>query len=548
MKTNAFTVRFQPSGLQVSDTGDASILELARRLGLTLESSCGGQGNCRSCAVRIEGNIPPFSASDLSSFSLEELALGWRRACQARPIGLCTVHLPAKTASVQFSHAKDGKEGTVHIVEPIWTLDCKTGYCRRGTKTPIPVDGNNPMGLAVDLGTTNVAAALVDLCTGHVICSATAINPQVAFGADVISRLSHALKGKAQARELQKAAIDAITNLAKQMTDGVLSRIAEVAVVGNTVMQHLLLGLSINSLTYAPYSRALLNAQEIPAEDLGFDFAPGTLLYCAPNIAGFIGGDHLSALLELASESQPGRWAMLDIGTNTEIALCANGQITSVSCASGPAFEGGKLTCGMRAAPGAIDRVVIHQTAEISTIRALPPIGICGSGVLSLVASLKKAGIVDTRGRMKLGHRLIRERGSSREFVISDDGTRGALPIVFTQADVRAVQLAKAAIRAGLDLLLRDARLNALDLDRVFIAGSFGSFIDIEDAFCIGLLPELPRERVNQVGNFAGAGVCRLVACAHARREVDMLAKRIRYLDLASEPSFQKTFIAHCML
>jgi len=223
---------------------------------------------------------------------------------------------------------------------------------------------------------------------------------------------------------------------------------------------------------------------------------------------------------------------MLDIGTNTEIALCANGKITSVSCASGPAFEGGKLMCGMRAAPGAVDRVVIHDSSEISTIGALPPIGICGSGVLSLVASLKKAGIVNTRGRMKLGHRLIRERGSSREFVIRDDGAPNALPVVFTQDDVRAVQLAKAAIRTGLDLLLRDARLDALDLDRVFIAGAFGRFIDIEDAFCIGLLPELPRERVIQVGNAAGAGVCRLVACTHARREVDLLAKRIRYLEL----------------
>ena len=204
--------------------------------------------------------------------------------------------------------------------------------------------------------------------------------------------------------------------------------------------------------------------------------------------------------------------------------------------------------CGMRAGPGAIDHVAIHHDLTLSTIAGIPAVGMCGSGVLSLVASLKRAGMINARGRMQMGHRLIRERDSSRELVLHEDVAPGALPVVFTQNDVRAVQLAKAAIRTGLDILLSDAGISSQDLDRIVMAGAFGRFVDIEDAFLIGLLPELPRERVVQVGNSAGVGACRLVACASARREIDAMATRVRYLELAKDRSFQKTFVARSML
>ena len=546
--TEAFTVEFQPSGMKTTDSGRASLLHLARSLGLSLESTCGGLGTCRTCAVRIEGAISPPTAQESAGFTPEEIASGWRCACQTKATGACTVYIPAKSAGGQFSSGKEVEEGIVPIAEPIFTPAPQAGYWRRGERLVGPFPDGSPIGLAVDLGTTNVAAALVDLCTGHLLGSKTITNPQVVFGADVISRLGYALKGEAQRREIQRAAVAGIRELADSLTGGVSSRIAEVAVVGNTVMQHLLLGQSIESLSRAPYNPSVLEATEIAAADLGLCFAPDAVLYCAPNVAGFVGGDHLSALLDVAAKTPTGKWAMLDIGTNTEIALCVGGKISSVSCASGPAFEGGKLTCGMRASPGAIDRVVINDTVEISTIGGRPPTGICGSGVLSLVASLKRADIVDGRGRMKLGHRLVRERGSSREFVLRDDEDPAILPVVFTQNDVRAVQLAKAAIRAGLDILLSSAGLDASDLDRVLIAGAFGRFVNIEDAFLIGLLPGLPPDRVAQVGNSAGAGVCRLVACAGARREVAAMARQIRYLELALEPTFQKTFVARSFL
>ena len=545
---NPFIVRFKPSGAEAFADGATPLLELARGLGLELESSCGGRGICRSCAVRIEGVVPEPSECERAQFQPGELAKGWRRACQFVPAGPCTVHVPAKTARGKFSAGKEARENSVAIAEPMIAWDFQQRSWRRGTRAIVIAAGESPLGLAVDLGTTNIAAALVDMASGRILASESAVNPQVAYGADVISRLEHALRGTARARELQSAASEAIAALAAQMTGGALPRIAEVAVAGNTVMQHLLLGLPVASLARAPYTPAVLHAVELPAAGLGWTFASEATLYCAPNVAGFIGGDHLSALLAVASAAPAGRWAMLDIGTNTEIALYADGRITSASCASGPAFEGGKLTCGMRAAPGAIDRVAINGGVKVSTIGQHPAVGICGSGVLSILAALKRAGIVDKRGRMSCGHGSMRETSAGRELVLRDGEGRSTLPVVFTQADVRAVQLAKSAIRTGLDILLDDAGLAAGDLDRIFIAGTFGRFVDIRDAFAIGLLPEMPDDRVVQVGNAAGAGVCRLVACSRARREVDAMARRIRYLELATAAAFQRTFIARSMM
>jgi len=544
--TNIFTVEFLPSGVCGTSSGERSLLEISRGVGLMIESICGGHGLCRSCAVRIEGNLPPPSEAESAVFTTEELASGWRRACQCHPIGSCKVHVSPRTTCAQFSMGKE-VAGSVAIAEPILQRATEQ-FWYRGMRRVGPVAAPGPFGLAVDLGTTNIAAALVDLVEGEIVGSATKTNPQVAFGADVISRLEYALRGEVQTRELQLAAISAVAELARGLTGESPAAIAEIAVVGNTVVQHLLLGLPIESLVRAPYEPAVLHALEIPAENLGLLCAPGAVLYCAPSVAGFVGGDHLSALLDVAAKYPNGRWAMLDIGTNTEIALQVDDKIACVSCASGPAFEGGKLICGMRAGPGAVDRVTIKETVELSTIEHTPPIGICGSGVLSVVGSLKRAGLVDARGRMQLGHPSIRERDATREIVLRDDGTQGVLPVVFTQSDVRAVQLAKAAIRTGLETLLEDAGIEARDLDRIVIAGAFGTFVDIEDVFAIGLLPDIPRDRVVQVGNAAGAGVCRLVACASARREVDALAKGVRYLELAKEPSFQKTFIARSAL
>ena len=545
--TKRATITFRPSGLSATTDGGRSILALARELGLPLESVCGARGACRSCAVRVEGEGARAVAKPDDAFTDAEVAAGWRRACKTFPFSDCTVHIPARSAGGALSIGKRTAGDTVPIDAPV-LVAVGGGHWRRGGVAVGPVTGEAALGLAVDLGTTNVAASLVEMTTGRVLGGTSRVNSQVAFGGDVISRLAYALKGEAERRELQSAAASAIGAIAGDLTGGEFGRIAEIAVVGNTAMQHFLLGLSVEQLSRAPFEPTVKSAVERPAADFGLAAAPGAVLYCAPSVAGFVGGDHVAALIDVLADPPAGNWALLDIGTNTEIALYVSGALVCVSCASGPAFEGGCITWGMRAAPGAIERVVLDGETRLFTIGGRPPLGICGSGVLSLVAALRREKRVNARGRLDLAGAGVRERAGAREFLLAEDPASSARPVVFTQRDVRSVQLAKGAIRTGLELLLADAGLAARELDRVLIAGAFGSFIDVGDAIAIGLLPELPRERIEQIGNAAGAGVCRLVACAEARRRAAALAADIRYLELASCPAFETVFAANCLL
>jgi len=545
-----FTIRFEPAGVETLTDGGLDLLALARASGVPMEAACGGQGSCRSCSVRIaQGPAPAPTATDLKNFSPEELAAGWRQACQARPVGPCSVQVPAKASHHAASAGQEGGLAQVPIKAPVLNPTGQPGFWRRGRHTVGPVPAEHALGLAVDLGTTNLAAALVDMVTGKVLAAESRLNPQVRFGADVISRLMYAMQGPEAALELQSAAVATINELAAALTRGQAQSIAELTVVGNTVMQHFLLGLPVASLTKAPYAPATLDRVDLEAAGLGLELAPGARIYCPPNIAGFVGGDHVAALTELLAVAPEGRWLMLDIGTNTEIALGAQGRITSVSCASGPAFEGGKLTCGMRAAPGAVQTLAFNGTGlTLTTIDDQPACGICGSGVIATMAALRNAGVTDARGRLALGRPEIRERGGTRELVLADEPDGSTLPVVFTQQDVRNVQLAKAAIRTGLDLLLAHAGLAEEAIDLLIVAGAFGKFIDLEDAITIGLLPRLPASRMMQVGNAAAGGAKRMLVCNAARAEAEGIARRVSYLELAAHPGFQRAFIARSML
>ncbi|MCM5559353.1 ASKHA domain-containing protein [Pleomorphomonas sp. JP5] len=538
-------ITFQPSGLAASTDGNQSILTIARHVGLALESACGGHGTCRSCAVRIEGRGLPASSSQEHGFTDEEIAAGWRRACKTFPAGDCTVHVPERGSVRSVSAGKQATLDHVPIERPL-LVPAMDRCWRRGAALVGPVAGPAPLGLAVDLGTTNLAAAVVDMTSGQVLRSGSRPNPQTVFGGDIIGRLTHALAGDEQRRQLQASAVSGIAALADELTDGETTRIGEVAVAGNTVMQHLLLGLAVDGLAKVPFTPTTKAAVERPAADFGLAVAPGAQLYCAPSIAGFVGGDHIAALIAVLANPPSGTWALLDIGTNTEISLHANGKLTSVSCASGPAFEGAGLSCGMRAAPGAIDYVHIDDDLHLSIIGEQPPVGVCGSGALSLVAALRRSGIVNARGRLDKDRLRVREQSGKREFVLTDE--RADPPLAFTQTDIRAIQLAKGAIRTGLDLLLREAGLSSQDIDHILVAGAFGNFIDIDDAITVGLLPDVPRKSVEQIGNVAGTGACRLVACGGARSQAVRLATEVRYLELAVQPDFDTVFASNCLM
>jgi uncharacterized 2Fe-2S/4Fe-4S cluster protein (DUF4445 family) len=314
--------------------------------------------------------------------------------------------------------------------------------------------------------------------------------------------------------------------------------------VGNTAIHHLLLGLPVKQLATAPYVAAVSSAVDIKVSDIGLSFAPGAYVHIPGNIAGFVGADHTADLLAVDALRIKDTVILIDIGTNTEISLIHKGEVSSVSCASGPAFEGGHIRCGMRAAAGAIERLRIENgKVEYQTIDDASPCGICGSGVLDGLAEMYRSGIVDKGGRMS-DKLKVRSDNGQREFRLVDNERN----ISITQGDVRELQLAKAAIRSGIQILLEADGLTDNDIERVIIAGAFGTYIDVASAIIVGMLPPLPRERFTQVGNAAGMGAKLALISIEKRREAKEIARRAHYIELATAPYFMQTFTQACFL
>lgn len=569
-----------------------TIFHSARRHGVRIVGACGGRGVCGSCAVALADGLvehvngrtigPRRSSGDGSPRER------WLRACQIRPRADCTLAIeqrslaPIVRAEIDATRAEtlaiDPAVRALDIAVPPPSLhDPSADSDRVARALPLALaaidlaaaralpaalragDGSlrvivrdreaiafgaqdRPLfGLAIDLGTTNVAGFLIDLATGARVASLGMENPQVGWGADVISRINHAIRDQAAADELRLAVVEAINAIAHDLCRSVKAHatdIVDVALCGNTAMHHLLLGLPVRQLGRAPFVAALRDAIDIKARDLDLAVAPGACVHVAPNIGGFVGGDHVTALL--ATEPQ---WTdaaaslVLDIGTNTEISLIRRGEILTASCPSGPALEGGHIACGMRAAAGAIERVRFTDGRfAVQVIGGKRAVGLCGSGVLDTVAALLQAGLVDGGGRLATHHPMVHAPGGKRAVMLAPE-------VFFTQADMRAVQLAKAAIRTGVDLLLRIAGLDAGAIERVIIAGAFGNYIDVASAIAVGLLPDLALDRVAQVGNAAGLGVRQMLASRAMRARARDLAARCRYVELGARADFQKTFM-----
>lgn len=564
-----------------------TIFQCARRNGLRIVGACGGRGTCGTCMIQVvEGEVAA------SSTDQPPRQRKWMRACQTMPQGDCVVEVAARSlAPVVRAEVDSGTTVEVLPLDPLVTDhdvtlteatldDTRSDLDRLMAALPVPVGrvdltaarnlstvlrdgdwslraslygdeligvaapGRRRLGLAVDLGTTNAAAFLIDLFSGERIASLGIENPQTAWGADLISRVNHAVRGPDCAEELRRAGVDAINALAHDLCHAVGSQttdIVDVVVCGNTAMHHLLLGLPVRQLGRAPFVAAVRDSMDIKARDLGLAVAPGAYVHATANIGGFVGGDHVTALLATEARwSGQGTSLVMDIGTNTEISLIHRSTIRSSSCPSGPALEGGHISCGMRAAEGAIERVGVDEGGHITvqTIGDKEPVGLCGSGVLDALATLLAAGAVDGRGRLSASHPAI----------ITDQGKRRALlapGVTFSQDDIRAVQLAKAAIRTGVELLLSDAGLVEGDIGQFIIAGAFGAYIDVKSGIAIGLFPDLPEERFCQVGNAAGIGVRQMVASARARARASQLAAHSRYVELSTRKDFQKSFMRH---
>jgi uncharacterized 2Fe-2S/4Fe-4S cluster protein (DUF4445 family) len=348
------------------------------------------------------------------------------------------------------------------------------------------------------------------------------------------------MEGNSQ--ELSESVIEAINQLIKEVSPNP-EEVIEISLAGNTVMHHLLLGLPVRQLGRAPYLPTIRNSLDIKARDLGLQVAHGAYVHFLPNVAGYIGGDHIAMLLATGLYETNKTAIAIDIGTNTEISLAVRGTISSLSCASGPAFEGSGIKHGMRAISGAIEGLEIGNDGNyLEVIGNVPPVGICGSGILDAVYQFRKQRIIDQRGRLQ-DHPLVRQGLSERECILAFGNNTGtAQDIVITQHDIGAIQLAKAAIRTGINILLGETGTNENEIEEVIIAGAFGSYINITSAIGIGMFPSLPLARFQQVGNAAGLGAKLALISRKNRTTAEEIASQIRYLELTTHPNFKHEF------
>jgi uncharacterized 2Fe-2S/4Fe-4S cluster protein (DUF4445 family) len=454
-------------------------------------------------------------------------------------------HLPATLRDARWRVAVTRYEGRVIDVEgaPSGAAADSRGD-GRGPDGRADVDGG-AFGVAVDVGTSKIIAYLFDLATGRQIDQEALENPQMRFGEDVITRLAQAIQ-QGRGDDLREAARSGVNDLLERLCarqEIEPRHIYDMTVVGNTAMHHLALGLSPVGLGGAPFAPALAAPVTLRAADLGFAMNPEGGVHVPPPIAGFVGSDCLAVITATRLPAATGPVMAIDIGTNTEIALAYDGRLVVTSCASGPAFEGYQISCGMKAVEGAIERVTIDAAGapqDVRTIGGRPPIGICGSGVVDLLAGLVAAGVVDAGGRLQEHERVRRSNAApGLEYVLAE-GPDG--DIVFTQHDVRSLQLAKAAIASGWKLLLAQIGLEPVALEHLFVAGAFGNELDVGHSLAIGLLPPVPPERVAFVGNAAGVGAQMALIDVGERRAMADLARRLSFLDLATDRGFHEVF------
>ncbi|NPV26657.1 MAG: DUF4445 domain-containing protein [Firmicutes bacterium] len=502
--------------------------------GWRLETPCGGLGTCGKCRVRISPRLE-VTANEREILSAAEIMDGMRLACQVLVNQPLEVSLPVVTREV---------------CRKIDVMDERIGE--------LSVAGQGQgYGVALDLGTTTIAGSLVELHTGRRMALAAELNPQVIHGADVLSRLAFAMQGEAERRQLQREAVAAANVIIGRLIKMVgldISAIKEGVVVGNTVMHHLMLGLDPVSLSQAPYRPLVSHSVWACAEELGFNLTPGTNLHFLPNIGGFVGGDAVAVLLATGLVDSAQVKLILDIGTNGEIMLGSTAGLWVCSTAAGPAFEGGRITHGMRAATGAIEKVrIIDDEVEIAVIGEGPACGICGSGLIQAVAELYRVGLVDKTGRLlevdevpaEIGvrSRLTVSEGEREFILVPAEMSAHGRAISITQQDIRELQLGKGAIRAGVETLLKELQTSEPEIAEVILTGTFGTYLDIPSTVRIGLIPPRFADRVTLVGNAALLGAEIALVSSEARVIADQIARKAKRIELANRADFTEFFI-----
>ncbi|MFC1738712.1 ASKHA domain-containing protein [Planctomycetota bacterium] len=517
-----FSIKFEPDGKEILIHEGAALLEAASRAGIILNTPCGGEGICGKCLVILKPDAQQV------------------KACQHRIEGNLTVTIPASSRFFEHRILTEGIETKV-VIQP----DIYTKYLKAGSAGEI-------YGLAVDIGTTTVVAKLINMTNGQSLASASELNPQARLGDNVISRISYAQTNEKLA-ELHKLIIDCINELTGKLCRQASiepEKIYEICAVGNTTMNHIFLNLPVKQLGHAPYKPALLDAGDKKASDILIAANEAANVHTPPNIAGFVGSDINAVALAVDIESSQETTLVVDIGTNGELVLACNGSFYAASCAAGPALEGAGISCGSMAAVGAIEAVFINEgDVDIDVIGDVPPRSICGSGLLDAATVLLDLGVIDSTGRFVDPDKLkdapsailarITKIDGQPAFVLADtaDGK-----LLLTQNDIRQIQLAKGAIRAGIKLLQLKVGIEDSDIKQIFLAGAFGNYIRAESALRIGLLPDVSTQTIHFVGNAAASGAQMILLSSENRKKARDLARKIQYIEIGREKDFETIF------
>ena len=526
-------------------------LEAICTAGISLYSPCGGNGTCGKCRAKITGEVSPMDEKEASFLRKDECENGIRLSCMCHLLGDFEINIQfgnmrvqtdakhiAYTLSPVLSMKKEGNESIFYRDNVI--------FCRDGA------DARN-LGLAVDIGTTTVAVYVCDMEDGTIIGTRAFRNPQCVYGADVISRIDKIMKDKDALSQQQKMIADAICGAVMSVCkESELSEtdVRFAVICGNTVMQHIAANIDPSSIANAPFISPSLFGEDYSAYTLGFLKNPNAVVYFAPCFASYVGGDIACGMIATGLDACRENVLFVDIGTNGEIGLSTKNGLYFCSAAAGPAFEGAHISCGMAGTDGAIGEILVDGNKICyRTIGGGKPIGICGSGIIDAVAVMLECGFLDETGCIlernetsAFGEYIEEDEDGNPCFMIDRENN-----IYINGKDIREVQLAKAAVCAGVDTLLRRADIGCNDLNRVVIAGGFGSHIEAKNACRIGLLPSSLSEKICCVGNAAGAGALAVLLGKEPRESSKMICSKSDYTELSQDPYFMEKYIEEMM-
>jgi uncharacterized 2Fe-2S/4Fe-4S cluster protein (DUF4445 family) len=542
-----------PQDVAVPVAAGTLLIDAARAAGIDIETPCDGAGTCGKCKAKVSAKDRLLLSENLQAApALPAHDGGWVLACQTTVLGDVQVELEVK-AGDGLQILSEGQGITVEL-DP-WvrkSFDLATGAT--SVIAGGAVLGEEPgdtaqhcYGVAIDIGTTTLVVSLLDLRTGAELGVSSGLNPQALHAQDVLSRIKIGSKPEG----LRKLHGELIEEINRQIADlavlaGVsLDHIYEAVFSGNTTMLHLATHTDPASLGKYPYTLSLDGGQHLRAREIELSISQDGLVYLPPIMSAYVGQDITSGILSTHLAEQRGIVLLVDIGTNGEIVLSVDGRLTATSTAAGPAFEGMNIACGMRASRGAVELVSLGEHGiRVETIAGAAAVGICGSGLLDVVGELASQGGLDKSGRFQNnGASHAQPWRDQWETVDGKPAFRIAGPVYLTQKDVRQVQLAKGAIRAGIEMLLKANKVNAVQVDRVLIAGSFGFHLRTASLIHLGLLPKEFSDRVEFVGNTSKSGAQTFLLNRHTRDNMKRIVEQVEVLELANDPAFEKSFV-----